>query len=311
MPVVSTALCRATGARGSADGVARTASEPDAARAHWWQSQDMKSTMQSTPLLISSLLRFGTTMHGDSEVVTWTRRRRPADQPTASSAGRPPSSRTRLRGLGITGDQRVGTFMWNNAEHLEAYLAVPVDGRGAAHPQHPALPRAARLRRDHADGSQVVIVDDSLAGPFAQLLPHLPDGQARHRHRARSTRRRAARSRRHAEGVHDLRRRSSRTSPTSFDWPEDLDERRRRRRCATPAARPATPRASSTRTARNYLHAMRRHAAALGHHARPTGSSPSCRCSTPTPGAALRRDDDRRVAGHARPVPAGRAAGHA
>ena len=32
----------------------------------------MKSTMQATPLLISSLLRHGTTIHGDSEVVTWT-----------------------------------------------------------------------------------------------------------------------------------------------------------------------------------------------------------------------------------------------
>ncbi len=32
----------------------------------------MKSTMQATPLLISSLLRYGTTVHGESEVVTWT-----------------------------------------------------------------------------------------------------------------------------------------------------------------------------------------------------------------------------------------------
>jgi fatty-acyl-CoA synthase len=30
-----------------------------------------------------------------------------------------------LCGLGITADQRVGTFMWNNVEHLEAYLTVP------------------------------------------------------------------------------------------------------------------------------------------------------------------------------------------
>jgi fatty-acyl-CoA synthase len=33
-----------------------------------------------------------------------------------------------LRRLGVDGDQRVGTFMWNNAEHLEAYLAVPSMG---------------------------------------------------------------------------------------------------------------------------------------------------------------------------------------
>ena len=33
-----------------------------------------------------------------------------------------------LRRIGITGDQRVATFMWNNAEHLTAYLAVPSMG---------------------------------------------------------------------------------------------------------------------------------------------------------------------------------------
>ncbi len=33
-----------------------------------------------------------------------------------------------LRELGVDGDQRVATLMWNNAEHLEAYLAVPSMG---------------------------------------------------------------------------------------------------------------------------------------------------------------------------------------
>ena len=30
--------------------------------------------------------------------------------------------------FGITGDQRVATFMWNNAEHLTAYVAIPSMG---------------------------------------------------------------------------------------------------------------------------------------------------------------------------------------
>ena len=46
-----------------------------------------------------------------------------------------------LRRLGDReGDDRVATFIWNNQEHLEAYVAGAVDGCGAAHPQHPALP---------------------------------------------------------------------------------------------------------------------------------------------------------------------------
>lgn len=32
----------------------------------------MKSTMQQTPLLISTLMRYGTTVHADQEIVTWT-----------------------------------------------------------------------------------------------------------------------------------------------------------------------------------------------------------------------------------------------
>src|ERR1700749_1806081 len=32
----------------------------------------MRSTMQETPLSLATLLRYGTTVHGTSEVVTWT-----------------------------------------------------------------------------------------------------------------------------------------------------------------------------------------------------------------------------------------------
>src|SRR6202007_2991246 len=79
------------------------------------------------PLTIGSILRHGTTVHGSSEVVTATpdgvRRRTYADlgRDAARLAGG-------LRELGITGDQRGGTFQWNNTEHLTAYLAVPSMG---------------------------------------------------------------------------------------------------------------------------------------------------------------------------------------
>ncbi|MEE4025034.1 long-chain fatty acid--CoA ligase [Gordonia sp. PKS22-38] len=87
----------------------------------------MLSTMQDTPLSIAQLLRHGSTIHGTAEVVTWTdagaRRRSYAD------VGRRCAQLAHaLRGLGVTGDERVGTFMWNNAEHLEAYLAIPSMG---------------------------------------------------------------------------------------------------------------------------------------------------------------------------------------
>src|SRR6266851_5517823 len=83
--------------------------------------------MMDLPLTITSIMRYGTSVFGDREVVTWTgdgTRRR-----TYAEAGR---RATRLANalyrLGVDADQRVGTYMWNNAEHLEAYLAVPSMG---------------------------------------------------------------------------------------------------------------------------------------------------------------------------------------
>src|SRR5919197_924171 len=83
--------------------------------------------MQDFPLTITSIMRHGTHVFGGAEVATWDgtgmRRRSYAEvgQRTARLAGA-------LRRLGVTGDQRVATFMWNNAEHLEAYLAIPAMG---------------------------------------------------------------------------------------------------------------------------------------------------------------------------------------
>ena len=83
--------------------------------------------MQSPPLLISQLLRYGTTVHADQKVYTWTTEG--AREMTYRQVGEQAAQLAHaLRGLGITGDQRVATFMWNNAEHLVAYLAVPSMG---------------------------------------------------------------------------------------------------------------------------------------------------------------------------------------
>ena len=128
--------------------------------------------MQRTPLLISSILRFGTTLHGDQEVVTWT-----AEGPRRASyaeVGRQAAQLAHaLRGLGVSGDDRVATFMWNNAEHLTAYLAVPSMGAVLHALNIRLFPEQILYIADHG-GSSVVIVDNTLAGPFAGLLAHLP-----------------------------------------------------------------------------------------------------------------------------------------
>ena len=199
----------------------------------------MRSTMQEVPLLISHILRHGQTVHGDSEVVTVDRRRATAAPPSPRSAPRPSGWPRRSAGSGV-GDGRPGRHL-----HLEQPGAPgrlpgrPVHGRGAAHAQHPALPRAAQLRRQPRRGQG----DHRRrhAPPAAgQRVGRPEDGRAPDRGRRR--RHRAVR-RRPSPSTSCWRPRSPATtgpSSTSSTPPP----------CVTRAAPPATPRASSTRTAR-------------------------------------------------------------
>src|SRR6516165_7121766 len=124
------------------------------------------------PLTITSIMRYGTSIFGDREVVTCTEdaaRRR-----TYAEAGRRAARLANaLRRLGVDADQRVGTFMWNNAEHLEAYLAVPSMG-AVLHTLNIRLaPAEVGYIATHAEDS-VVILDASLVATFAEILPHAP-----------------------------------------------------------------------------------------------------------------------------------------
>jgi fatty-acyl-CoA synthase len=129
----------------------------------------MRSTMQEFPLTIGGLLRHGTTVHADSEVVTAT----PDGIRSMSYADlgrRAARLANGLRSLGITGDQRVGTFQWNNAEHLEAYLAVPAMGAVLHTLNIRLFPEQLTYIANHAE-DEVVVVDDSLVDLLATVLP--------------------------------------------------------------------------------------------------------------------------------------------
>jgi fatty-acyl-CoA synthase len=136
----------------------------------------MRSTMQDVPLLISRILEYGSRVHARSEIVTWT-----ADGARRSSFAELGQDCRRLanalRGLGVTGDDRVATFMWNNEEHLELYLTVPSMGAVLHTVNIRLFPQQLIYVINHAD-DHVIAVDNSLAEPFSKLLPHLP--QLRH-----------------------------------------------------------------------------------------------------------------------------------
>ncbi|MFD4294614.1 long-chain fatty acid--CoA ligase [Rhodococcus sp. NPDC058505] len=185
----------------------------------------MLSTMQDAPLSIAQLLRHGATVHGGAEVVTWTdagaRRRSYAEVGRRCAA-----LAHALRDLGVTGDHRVATFMWNNAEHLEAYLAVPSMGAVLHTLNIRLFPEQLVHVANHAE-DHVIIVDPTLIPLLAPQLPQLrtvrhvivtgdstaglevPDGVQLHAY----------------ETLIDGR-------PTDFDWPE-LDERAAAAMCYT------------------------------------------------------------------------------
>lgn len=84
----------------------------------------MLSTMQDVPLSIARILEYGASVHGSTAVTTWA-----ADGPETTTfrdiAARSCAFAHALRSeFGITGDQRVGSLMYNCAEHLEVMFGV-------------------------------------------------------------------------------------------------------------------------------------------------------------------------------------------
>jgi fatty-acyl-CoA synthase len=130
----------------------------------------MRSTMMDLPLHVARLLEFGRTVHAPAEVVTWTgagTRRSTYAEIGAQSAQLAHALRD---DLGVTGDERVGTFMWNNLEHLLAYLAVPSMG-AVLHTLNVRLfPEQLGYIATHA-GDRVVLVDATLIPLLARSLP--------------------------------------------------------------------------------------------------------------------------------------------
>lgn len=212
--------------------------------------------MQAPPLLISQILTYGTTIHGEQEVVTWGAdgARRMTYREVGEQAAQLAHA---LHGLGITGDKRVATFMWNNAEHLVAYLGVPAMG-AVLHAWNIRLsPEQLIYIADHA-AAEIVMVDDTLLAPFQQMLPHLT--KIRHvivngtRESVDDATLDAIRAVDHVEGAHRYDE-LLQGQPSTYDWPEDVKDTDASSMCYT-SGTTGNPKGVAYSHRANYLHAI-------------------------------------------------------
>ena len=129
------------------------------------------STMQEFPLTITAVLRHGASVYADAECVTWTDTgpRRASFGTIAANAGRLANALARL---GIGSGDRVGTFMWNSQEHMEAYLAIPSMGAVLHTLNIRLFPEQLTYVVNHGE-DRVVLVDDSLVPLLAKVAADL------------------------------------------------------------------------------------------------------------------------------------------
>lgn len=131
-----------------------------------------QSTMQDDyPLTIAPILAHGRQLHANSKVITCT-----ADgyheATFAQVADRADKLAAVLTSLGVQPGDRVGTFMWNNQTHLEAYLAIPCMGAVLHTLNIRLFPEQLSYVINHAE-DKVIIVDASIAPLLARVRDQL------------------------------------------------------------------------------------------------------------------------------------------
>jgi len=123
--------------------------------------------MQDFPLTLTHILRHGARVHRRSQVLTYT-----GDAVRSATfaevAQRAAQLAGALAGLGVGPDDRVGTFMWNTQEHLEAYFAVPCQG-AVLHTLNLRLPANQLVHIVNAAADKVIFIHASVVPLLAKV----------------------------------------------------------------------------------------------------------------------------------------------
>jgi acyl-CoA synthetase (AMP-forming)/AMP-acid ligase II len=133
----------------------------------------MLGLMQSRPLLVSSLIEYAASCHGNREIVS----RDPEGAMHRTTYGvvaqRAKRLANALQALGIEFGRPVATLAWNGFRHLELYYGVIGSGR-VLHTVNPRLfPDQIIYIINHAEDSYVFF-DPVFVPLVEQLAPHLP-----------------------------------------------------------------------------------------------------------------------------------------
>ncbi len=213
--------------------------------------------MQDAPLLVSEILRRGGSVHADSTVTTvesfdpvsgTITTRTATFREVAENAGRLANV---LRRLGVTADQRVGTFCWNHQEHLECYLAIPSMGAVLHTLNIRLFPEQLTYVVNHAD-DRVIVVDGSLIPLLCKVAGTLPNvehfvviGEGDRSMLAEAF---------PTIALHDYHE-TLRSESAQFSWPTDLDERDAAAMCYT-SGTTGNPKGVAYSHRSTYLHSL-------------------------------------------------------
>ncbi|MDO8364130.1 MAG: long-chain fatty acid--CoA ligase [Actinomycetota bacterium] len=135
----------------------------------------LHSTMQDDyQLTLLPILRYGRQVHAASKIITYTGADgAPYVESTfAEVADRADQLAAALARLGVQAGDRVGTFLWNNQTHMEAYLAIPCMGAVLHTLNIRLFPEQLAFVINHA-ADKVIIVDASIAPLLARVRDQL------------------------------------------------------------------------------------------------------------------------------------------
>jgi fatty-acyl-CoA synthase len=135
--------------------------------------------MDDYQLTLGPVFKYGRQVHATKKIITFTGAEGDAGYVVstfAQVADRADQLAAALTRLGVVEGDRVGTFLWNNQTHMEAYLAIPCMGAVLHTLNIRLFPDQLAYVINHAD-DKVIIVDASIAPLLAKVRDQIPNVQ--------------------------------------------------------------------------------------------------------------------------------------